>query len=173
MLYIISAYQSISAYIQAARQHPPAEWVSLWRQHAIEPYWKSWAAGQFNEQRTRQQMQHPIADLDALAIEVDLLACSGVEQDIQSAYARMTALLPSPEPSRVVCIYPLDPADRGTLERMNGVLGTCVGDNILLQINSAAPGWLDWVPYVLAHEYHHTVWVPTTLLCTGIRKWIY
>jgi uncharacterized protein YjaZ len=41
---------------------------------------------------------------------------------------------------------------------MNGVVGTCVGDNILLKINPAAPGWLDWVPYVLAHEYHHTVW---------------
>jgi len=140
MLSIVSAYQGILAYIRSARQQPQTEWVSLWLQYAIEPYWKSWAAGQFNEERTRQQMKNPIIDLEALAIEVDLLACSGVEQDIEGAYARMTARLPSPAPARTVCIYPLDPVDRLAVERMNGVVGTCVGDSILLQINPAAPG---------------------------------
>jgi hypothetical protein len=96
MLNIISAYQGIPAYAQAARQHSQADWVSLWKQHAIEPYWQSWAAGQFNEERTRQQMQNPITDLDALIVEVDLLARSGVEQILRDAYARMTVLLPSP-----------------------------------------------------------------------------
>jgi uncharacterized protein YjaZ len=170
MLHIISAYQGIFVYIRAARQHSQTDWISLWKQHAIEPYWESWAAGQFNEERTRQQMQNPITDLDALTIEADLLACSGVEQIIQDAYARMTALLPSPASSRTICIYPLDPADRGTVERMHGVVGTCVGDNILMQINPTAPGWLDWVPYVLAHEYHHTIWGYNYFAVQGYTK---
>ena len=150
MLNIISASQGILTYIQAARQHSQAEWASLWKQHAIEPYWQSWAAGQFNEEHTRQQMHNPITDLDTLASEADLLARSGVEQLIREAYARMTALLPSPGSSRTICIYPLDPADRRTVECMHGVVGSCVGDNILLQINPTAPGWLGWVPYSIS-----------------------
>jgi hypothetical protein len=85
VLNFISAYQAMPIYIRAARQHPQTDWVTLWERHAIEPYWQSWAAGQFNEERTRQQMQNPITDLDALTIEADLLTRSGVEQIIQDA----------------------------------------------------------------------------------------
>jgi hypothetical protein len=48
MLNIIAAYQGVPAYIQAARQQSQAEWVSLWQQYAVAPYWKLWATGQFN-----------------------------------------------------------------------------------------------------------------------------
>ena len=45
MLNIISAYRGIVTYIRAASQHSQPDWGSLWKQHAIEPYWQSWAAG--------------------------------------------------------------------------------------------------------------------------------
>jgi uncharacterized protein YjaZ len=41
---------------------------------------------------------------------------------------------------------------------VHGVVGSCAGDNILLRINPLIEGWRDYIPWVLAHEYHHTVW---------------
>ena len=157
-LTIVHGYQGMATYIQAARQKPSSEWIRLWHEHAVAPYWQEWAAGQFNEERIRQQMQTPIMDLEPLAEAVELLSQSGVEQIVRQAYDRITAILP-PQPSeRAVCIYALDPQDHKTLERQNGVVGSCVGDNILLQINPHGTDWQAWTQDVLAHEYHHSIW---------------
>lgn len=70
---------------------------------------------------------------------------------------RLEAMLPKAGPT-VVCIHALNPASRTVSEKQNGVLGSCIGENVLLEVDPTAPGWRDWVPFVMAHEYHHTVW---------------
>jgi uncharacterized protein YjaZ len=157
-LQIVSAYYGMMTYVQKARSTPETNLEQLWRKYVIEPYWADWAAGQFHEQRTRIEMSQPITDIQGLEAELELLAQSGIEQIVEQAYAEITNVLPSPLSSRVICIYALNPQNFTVREKQHGVLGTCVGDNILLQINPMGDNWKLWVPYVLAHEYHHTVW---------------
>ena len=153
---IVSAYQGLADYINAAKLKPPSDWGKLWLEYAIEPYWAEWAQGQFNEARTREQSSKPILNLEELAVEVESLRNSGIEQLVGKAYTQITQVLPSPLANRAVCIYAADPGNQWLREQ--GVVGTGIGDNILLQINPMAHNWTLWVPYVLAHEYHHAVW---------------
>ncbi|HHX65506.1 MAG TPA: DUF2268 domain-containing protein [Chloroflexi bacterium] len=103
-------------------------------------------------------MEQPITDLDALSVEMALFARADVEAVVTQCYGEIVAHLPSPDTEEgVVCIYPLDPAARQVRESMGGVVGECVGGNILLRLypdNDLAR----WLPYHLAHEYHHTLW---------------
>lgn len=153
---IVSAYQGLADYINAAKWKPSSDRAKLWLEYAIEPYWAQWAQGQFNEARTREQLSKPILNLEELAVEVESLRNSGIEQLVENAYAQITQVLPSPLANRTVCVYAADPGNQWLREQ--GVLGTGIGDNILLQINPLAANWSQWVPYVLAHEYHHAVW---------------
>jgi uncharacterized protein YjaZ len=143
-------------YINAANLKPSTDRAQVWLEYAIEPYWAEWAQGQFNEARTREQLSMPILNLEELAVEVDSLKNSEIEQLVEKAYMQITQVLPSPLANRAVCIYAADPGNQWLREQ--GVLGTGIGDNILLQINPLAPNWSQWVPYILAHEYHHAVW---------------
>lgn len=155
-LRVISAYRGLVHYIRLAKSKPHPDFEKLWLEYAIEPYWAEWAQGQFNEARTREQMSKPITDLDALSIEVEILTHSGIETLVEEAYRKITNVLPSPLPERAVCIYAADPQD--TWLREHGVVGSGIGDNILLHINPLGENWSLLVPYVLAHEYHHAVW---------------
>ncbi len=38
------------------------------------------------------------------------------------------------------------------------MVGACVFGNIIININPLAEDYQDWIPYVFAHEYHHSVW---------------
>lgn len=156
MLKIIPGYLAQANYVKAARAQSGSDLQQLWWTHAIAPYWADWAQGQFNEERTRAQMQAPILCLDELELAIELISQSGVAQWVAQAYAEMTRVLPSPLEEHVVCIYAADPTNDWILQ--NGVLGSGLGDNTLLQINPLHPNWQEWVGYVLAHEYHHAIW---------------
>lgn len=42
--------------------------------------------------------------------------------------------------------------------KQNGDIGTSLFGNIMIQVNPLIKGYEDWIKYVFAHEYHHTVW---------------
>jgi uncharacterized protein YjaZ len=155
---MVSAYLGMGAYAAAAQASPGAALEELWHRHAIRPYWDAWAAGQWNEKRLREKYQHPFPNVEALSQQVQLLHASGVERLIENAYEQIAAALPPYVDNPVICIYALDPDNTFAREQMGGVVGSGVGDNSLLEINPLTPGWQDWVPYVLAHEHHHSVW---------------
>jgi hypothetical protein len=167
-LHVITLWADVARYIAAARRSAPEDWANLWWQQAIAPTWERWGAGQFNGERVRAHMAQPIRELDALAAELEALAATPVDEILQAAYARATALLPSPEPERTVCVAPLTPGETSVRCNMSGVVGECVGDSILLRVG-AEPGWLAALPYHLTHEYHHTVWGYTYYYLQGHR----
>ncbi len=158
MLKIIPAYLGIASYIEKARAYHGIELVPLWERHVIAPYWDQWAAGQHNETRIRQDLLRPILDLDGLEQEINVLATSPVEAIVSAVYEQICELLPYHEEDAAVCIMAADPADRGLVDHLNGVVGSCVGGNTLLTINPAGKDWQKMVPYVLAHERHHSAW---------------
>ncbi|HWI64700.1 MAG TPA: DUF2268 domain-containing putative Zn-dependent protease, partial [Symbiobacteriaceae bacterium] len=154
---IVSAYRGMAAYAAAVRTASPEEYPALWQDLAVAPFWADWAAGQPFEARVRADFAQPYHDTAALEARAALLAASGVEELVAAALDRISALLPKVEET-AVCIYVLDPANRVVSERQHGLVGQCIGDNILLLIDPTVPDWRDWVPQVLAHEWHHTVW---------------
>jgi len=164
MLKIVSAYNGVADYIQAARKNPETEWSRLWMQFVIDAYWDQWAAGEHNEARTRQELSHPIRDLDGLEREVNALAESGVEEVVRTAYECICRLLPYHEGDTAICIMAASSQDQE-------IVGTCIGANTLLTVNQARQDWQQWVKYVLAHERHHSAWgYHYYYICHGSRQ---
>ncbi len=128
--------------------------AKLWAEYVIEPYWNEWAAGQFNEERIRSEMSEPITDMDRLEEAVNVLSSSNMEETLLRAYEKISQMLPPPEADKVVCVYANTRIDEG----VHGIVGTCTGDSILIQVNPLVPGWEAYVQWVLAHEHNHTVW---------------
>jgi hypothetical protein len=144
----------MAQYVMAVRSDGNAELKRLWDEHVIDPYWSEWAEGQFNEERIRKELGNPVSDIGSLEAAAVMLASSGIEVLLRDTYARISRLLPPPDPDKTVCVY----ANIGLDESVHGVVGACAGDNILIQVNPAVSGWQSYVPWVLAHEYNHTVW---------------
>lgn len=140
------------SYIAARQANPDADARQQWLGLVVDRRWAEWAAGQFNEGRTRDQLSSPVTDLEALNSCLELVSAAPLSEIIARTCAEIDRHLPLPF-DRAVCIW-VDPRI-GRDE--HGVVGTCVGDNILLQINPFGD-WLDYVPYVLAHESHHSYW---------------
>lgn len=153
-LMIISGYRGLKEYMNRAEKADSPDHEKLWHEHVIKPYWNEWAKGQFNEDRIRQEMKKPIMELDELNKGLDILNDSDIEGIINSTYKKIVSLLPSQVSERAVCIY----IDTTINETVHGVVGSCVGDNILIRINPLVKGWQDYLPWVLAHEYNHSVW---------------
>ena len=151
---IVPLYEGMSKYIKEANANSNSNLSKLWTKHVIDYYWDEWASGQFNEERTRAQIEKPITVLNRLSIVVEQFSSSEINSMIQNSYAEMTQILPPPENNKIISIY----ANPHLGEDVGGVVGSCVGDNILLQINTTIPGWKSIVPWVIAHEYHHTIW---------------
>ena len=43
-------------------------------------------------------------------------------------------------------------------QSVHGVVGTCVGEKILIEVNPWVGGWEKYLPWILAHEHNHNVW---------------
>jgi hypothetical protein len=78
-------------------------------------------------------MQNPITELDKLALVIEQLNDSEINSIIKNTYRHLTELLPPPEENKVVCVS----ANPYLGDNVCGVVGSCIGDNILLQINSS------------------------------------
>lgn len=71
---------------------------------------------------------------------------------LAAEFVRIAAALPKEDDDPMtVAFYPSD-------NRMEeGVYGTGVWGNVVLNLNPRNPGATDWTPFVFAHEYHHNV----------------
>jgi hypothetical protein len=158
---VVSAYRGATSYLAAASAcaHPSVGTLAaLWREHVVDPTWAAWGAGQFNADRVRAHIEGPIIDLDGLKDEMALFARADIEGVVARAWDEIAASLPAPyDDEGVVCIYPLDPGARHVRDAMGGVVGECVGGSILLRVYPEGD-WARWLPYHLAHEYHHSLW---------------
>ena len=158
MFNIISAYQDMRCHVRTAREDLAADRQALWERLVLDASWERWAAGEFNEARTRRELSHPIHDLDGLEREVELLQGGQVEAAIAAAYTKIAGLLPYHEEPAAICVMAADPGNRWLVEQSHGVMGACIGSSTLLTINPTGQDWQAWIPYILAHERHHSAW---------------
>ncbi len=152
---VVPVYEDMLAYIKAARALDKPDLDALLKTYVIEPNWEECAGDEYLPP-PGSIFDEPIQDLDALEETIRLLQESNLERIVLAALQKSSRKLEGADTT--VCIIAADPSNWFIHEKMNGVNGWTFGaGKIILQVNPV-PGWKTWVPYIIAHEYHHSVW---------------
>lgn len=152
---VVPVYEDMLAYINAAREAEDPDLEALLETHVLEPNWETCAGNEYRPP-PGSIFDEPIQDLDALEEIIHQLQKSDVERVVRAALQKSAQKLEGPDTT--VCIIAADPSNWFIQEKMHGVNGWTFGaGKIILQVNPA-PGWENWVPYIIAHEYHHSAW---------------
>lgn len=152
-LEIIAAYQNLGEYCAQVENGGNAE--ALWEQYAIEPYWKTLC--QYTTDDLSYRKPQPITDIPSLKKQNDLLNQIDLIQ-LKAEFEKIAAALPNYDDDPItIALYPLGDNITYIKELQNGVIGTSTFGNIIININPFAEDYREWIPYVFAHEYHHTV----------------
>ena len=150
---IVLAYKGIENYVSEAKKSDIKDYKDLWQQYVIAPYWHLWAANQHNEQRIKAEVANPITDLVNLNRAFKILNSIDIEQKITEIFYKIENSLPHPEGGLSICVL----INTNLKDNVHGVVGSCVGDNILISINPLVENWLNYLGWVIAHEYNHCI----------------
>lgn len=154
-LEFLAVYENLDKYI-LEMEKGNADCEVLWNQYAIEPYWEKmsqWAPFDMSNRKPR-----PIKNIWKLKQQLELLKKLDLKE-INNKFMDITKTLPNYDDDPIViAIYPVDDDNLVVKEQQNGVLGVNVFGNIILNINPLVEDYSQWIPYVFAHEWHHTVW---------------
>lgn len=76
----------------------------------------------------------------------------------QESFTKITKELPGPNTK--IIILPASSLNRPTLEKIKlPISGITLGSGkIILSIDPTFQNWTDFLPYCIAHEYHHSTW---------------
>jgi len=154
-LEIIAIYENLDGYIMEMEKDN-ANYEVLWDKHAIKPYWEElskYAPFDMSDRKPK-----PIKNICKLKQQIKLMKEINLNE-LKSKFMQVVESLPNYDDDPItIAIYPVDDDNLMVKEQQNGVWGVNVFGNMLLNINPLAENYLDWIPYVFAHEYHHTVW---------------
>lgn len=78
------------------------------------------------------------------------------EQIVQSSYDRVVQDLP--QPALTVCVDFTAPDDAFARDQMQGVMAVTAGSGKIIVKLVPGADWAKLLPYVLAHELHHSYW---------------
>ena len=145
---VVPAYEGVARYLQALREEPDTAPLELFQKYVTKPY----RACQLSP--LPMSFLRPPNYLAEVRDVIETLRASGVEEVVKAALNKSAAHLRGPA-SVTVCLGILDPNDLFGKESMNGITGWA-GQSIVLEFYPE-PGWLDLLPYLVAHEYHHIV----------------
>jgi uncharacterized protein YjaZ len=153
---IVDADKYLQQYVDAAKHSPAADRAALYAKLVYETVLKRCGEGGEFYEFGKYQLVRPINNLDALAKELSALKRAHFVRDIESALRKSAKLLPGPDTT--VCVLAADPDTSYVRTDLHGVSGYTFGaGKILLQVAPVAD-WKHWLPYTVAHEYHHSAW---------------
>lgn len=154
-LEIVKVYENLDGYI-SEMEKDPSNYERLWDKYAIKPYWKQishWAPVDMSDRKPK-----PIKEISKLKHQIELMKKINIDE-IKSKFMKVVNALPNYDDDPItIAIYPLDDENSVVKDCQNGVWGVNVFGNIIINTNPFAEDYLEWIPYVFAHEYHHTVW---------------
>lgn len=160
---IVSAYEGHAAYLEAYRGDPGADVQVLWREHVVEPYREGCVGeGEFAEladKLAEDPFAEPMLDFERLSEAEDVLADSEIERIVERTLRDSAAKLPGPDTT--VCVFVA--SDRRanfmrSVEEIVGVGGFAASAGNIWLFVQPEEDWEGWMPNVVAHEYHHSVW---------------
>ena len=144
-LELIHAYLKLEEYIQQEDQS-----TDTWKKIMVEPFWHiitQWAP--FPE-----DYKMPVCHFSKEEAKAQLDELKKVDWNtmMESFHAICDKLPKEDDDVMYVAIYP------SKTEMPEGIYGTGVWGNIILNINAVNREFHKWLPFVFAHEYHHNVW---------------
>jgi Predicted Zn-dependent protease len=152
---IIAVYKNLDDYVSGIEDNAGSAEM-LWNKYAIDPYWKTLC--QYAPYDLSDRKPKPITDIVLLKKQIDLLSKIDMCK-LKDGFDIIAAALPNFDDDTIyIALYPLSDDDTTVKENQNGVIGASTYGNILININPLVDNFMDWIPYVFAHEYHHTVW---------------
>lgn len=141
---LLPAYLKLEDYIQEEHQNQ-----DTWEKTMIEPYWdiiSQWAP-------SPEDYKKPLKYLQKNEAKQQLEALKQVDWDkVTKTFNMICDELPKYDDIMYIAIYPSDNA------MPEGIYGTSVWGNVILNINAMNSNFEKWIPFVFAHEYHHNVW---------------
>ena len=159
---IVPFYLNMSMYVEKARVNK-SQINQIYKAYVFDPIWDNFASkGECSF--LVKNIKNPITDLDRLKTEIMALSKSGVEEIIKEALLKVSKVLPGPNTS--VYIQVLDPAYKKMLPsnaqkiiNMGIQADTYGTGKFLISIDPTSENWRDMLPRIVAHEYHHSVWI--------------
>lgn len=141
---LILAYRNLINYIAKGTGE------DAWTETMVEPYWG------ILTKDAPFPMDHlkPMCSMDREQAKSQLELLDEIDWDkYDKLFEEISLKLPKEEEDVIhIVIYP------SMTEMSEGIYGTGVWGNIILNINPLNENAIRWIPFVFAHEYHHSVW---------------
>lgn len=155
---IVSFYLHMPTYIEKVKQNK-SQINRIYKKYVYNPIWKDFASkGECSF--LARFLKNPITNLETLNTEIKVLSESGVENIIKDALLKVSKVLPGP--NTIVYIQVMDPVHKKYLPKRlhTGVVAHTFGaGRIFITIDPTIPEWRKHISKIVAHEYHHSVWV--------------
>lgn len=149
-----NTYKEVKKYLERLKRGEAPE--VCWEEEVISVYWDllcCYAPFDLSERKPAA-----ITDIATLEEQCELLEKLDVSA-LACEFERVATILPNYDDDTItVVIFPGDNSNIVVNEKQNGVVGTSLFGNLFLQVNPLVQGYEEWIKYVFAHEYHHTVW---------------
>ena len=153
---IVPAYEGQARYLEEARADPEADPTALWREHVVERYREDCLAGEY-ERLAEARISESVVDLDRLEDSIGALRDSDAMEAIEEALKKSSRELPGPDTT--VCLLGADDRQAAYSHQEGmGAGGFAAGSEKIMLFVAPEGDWKEWLPYVAAHEYHHSAW---------------
>lgn len=141
---LIFAYRNLKDYIAEGAGE------SAWNKTMVEPYWDiltEYAPFPLDHMK-------PVCSMSREQAEEQLKILDNIDWDkYLKIFEDICSKLPKQDDDTMhIAIYP------SMTDMDEGIYGTGVWGNIILNINALNEQSMDWIPFVFAHEYHHCTW---------------
>lgn len=151
---IINSYSGVKKYIERVAKGEDKQ--LCWDEEVLSPHWKTLCC--YAPFDLSDRKPSAITDIHELQLQCSLLEQLNM-QNLEKEFERVATLLPNYDDDPItVVIFPGNPTNQTVNEKQNGVVGTSLFGNMYIEVNPLIEGYEEWIPYVFAHEYHHTVW---------------
>lgn len=169
---IVPFYLNMSLYVEKARENRD-QINQIYKTYVFDPIWDDFASkGECSF--LVKNIKNPITDLEQINTEIIALSKSGVEEIIKNALLKVSKVLPGP--NTTVYIQVLNPAykkmfpsNAQNIINMGIQADTYGTGKIIISIEPTSKNWRKMLPRIVAHEYHHSVWVSRNFVTNQFR----
>lgn len=151
---VINSYQEVKKYIERVKSGEALD--ICWEEELLAVYWEQlccYAPFDLSERKPQ-----PVTDIVSLEKQSKLLETMDTDA-LRTEFERVATMLPNYDDDTItIVLFPGDNDNVTVNEKQNGVVGTSLFGNMYIQVNPLVQGYEEWIKYVFAHEYHHTVW---------------